>query len=148
MRFPGKVIDELNPPDRGFTFRGMFPDGSPKEHICIVINRRCSSTNLVYYVYMTSRGTRDRLLMENDPAALAELEEHEHCDYFDEPKDTSIKCDLAHLNEITYDQLVTMLESGSARAVKRVPESVLDKIDRAIRSSKSYTKSFVNQLLS
>ena len=52
------------PIKRGFTFKAFLPDGSSKQHYCIIINKKVTKNTTVYYFYMTSQ--KEKVIREID----------------------------------------------------------------------------------
>ncbi|MCP4137340.1 MAG: hypothetical protein GY754_40610 [bacterium] len=139
MLLPKDLIEEVKI-TRGFTFSGIFPGNSKIPHICIVINSNVIDGQTVYYVFMTSKVEKARILFKKDIDALVELEEDEYRDYFPEDrlKETCIQCDVAHLEEITQSELLEKLSNGDAVKANNVKNSVIEKITFAIENSITY----------
>jgi hypothetical protein len=125
------------PIKRGFTFKALLPDGSSKQHYCIIINKKVTKNTTVYYFYMTSQKEKVIRIMRYDKGALVSINNR---DYSILTKETFIQCDKRHLRTIEYDTLIEGLSSGLFQKVDDVSNSIIDKILSAINSSKTYSE--------
>lgn len=126
--------------NQGFTFRGKYPDGSPKSHICIVLSVHEENEQKVCYVIMTSQGKKARTALKNDKAALVLLDPSEYKHYFEKPEDeTCIKCDKTNVKTVSLTKLEHDLKYNIIYEVERVKLTVLIQVKMAVRNSKTFT---------
>ena len=136
---------------RGYVFRGFFPEGQSIEHVCIVLNESAGPGDIIYCAYMTAGSSSKRLktqggpysfeeyikrIMKDDIKALVELDKTECAQYFRHPEDkTFIQCNKKNIIKSAYDIVLT-----HPMDEPRVSESVIEKIEFALKSTISYSK--------
>ncbi len=124
------------PIKQGFTFMAKLPEGSDRNHYCIIINKKVTKHTTIFYFFMTSQGEKVKLRMRNDKKAFVSLNS---TDYKPLTKPTFIQCDKGHIFSLDYSTLINGLESGNYTKEENVDSSIITKILSAVNLSKTYT---------
>jgi hypothetical protein len=127
--------------ERWQAFYAMLPDGSPKEHYCIIADIPDESEYL--YVYITSQENSVRAALSSDPGAVVELEINEVAvlnPY--NPKKSFIKCDRANLRRLRRDVMQEKISKSEWQLLSVTPDVIRNKICKAILNSRTHSKAF------
>lgn len=115
-----------------------LPKKSPKDHRIIIIYK---TDDVVKYFWITSKIDKAKMILRNDPNAYVEISQNEW-NVLTKAK-SCVQCDIMHLEEISVYELQKMYTENTITYLGKIPESIQDKIKKAINNSISYN--FIEQ---
>jgi hypothetical protein len=121
-----------------FAFYGYIPDGSPKQHIGIVLNVKDGA---VKYCYCTSK--YKLLHSETDFIHIAK---EKMSAYFDNPQDTYIFISPQHIIGILLITLVSRIDSGEYDICEPASNDIYIAILSRIRNSDNLSERFKREI--
>jgi hypothetical protein len=121
-----------------FTFYGYIPDGSPKQHIGIVLNAK---EGAVKYCYCTSKFKS--LYSETDFIRVAK---EKMSAYFNNPQDTYIFISPQHIIDILLITLVYRIDSGEYDIYEPVSNDIYIAILSRIQNSDNLSERFKREI--
>jgi hypothetical protein len=120
-----------------FTFRGLIPPGSDKEHIGIVLNEKEST---VLYCYCTSKGEK---IINND---FVNIPKEKMLQYFNDPKETFIFISERHIFSLPSFTLKSRLDN-EYDVLEPIDDDTYEVIIDKIKNSNNLSARFKKELL-
>lgn len=122
----------------------MLPPGSPKEHVCVVLNAAVECGSAIRYVYLTSREDAARHRLRHDPKALVQLLAGECL-----AEGSFVQCSRAYIYEMEYSEFVSGFESGAFHTdgLTQLTRAAMDKIVEGLHASETLSTNDVKRLL-
>jgi hypothetical protein len=100
----------------------------------------------VKYVWCTRQGerARARLLLQNDPQALVEIQASE---YSELNANSYVQCSRAFVKSISFFDLVNMLDREECQHVAALPQKLIERIVEGITNSNTFSTQDLKRLL-
>lgn len=132
----------------GYAFRASLPEGSPKQHVCVLVNLLDSGNHYGYLIFTSQVVAVELLTRNKDPHSVAYFGAEDVGWAFIECRPCCIRCDLANIHIIKKTSLITNLQSGEFEHVAiRTPSTIMSRIIEAVKGTKTLTNKEKNMIV-